>query len=106
MFDKLLSNAVDFSAPDSVITLRLRRQSGSTAVMVENIGTPLPDSLREELFQPMVSERQVRDDQPHMGLGLYIVKLIADFHGATVRAQNLADRNTVRITTVFPLSPY
>jgi dedicated sortase system histidine kinase len=104
MFDKLLSNAVDFSAPDSVITLRLRRQSGSAAVMVENIGTPLPDSLREELFQPMVSERQVRDDQPHMGLGLYIVKLIADFHGATVRAQNLADRNTVRITTVFPLS--
>lgn len=104
MFDKLLSNAVDFSAPDSVITLWLRRQAGSAAVMVENIGTPLPNTLRDELFQPMVSERQVRDDQPHMGLGLYIVKLIADFHGATVRAQNLADGNTVRITTVFPLS--
>lgn len=103
MFDKLLSNAVDFSSHGSVIVLRARRQSRAVVIMVENIGTPLPDNLREELFQPMVSERQVRDDQPHMGLGLYIVKLIADFHRATVTADNLLDRNAVRITVVFPL---
>ena len=71
--------------------------------MVENTGTLLPDNLREELFQPMVSERQVRDDQPHMGLGLHIVKLIADFHQATVTAINLVEQKTVRMTIVFPL---
>ncbi len=104
MFDKLLSNAVDFSAEGSTIVLRLRRQSTLVSVMVENTGTLLPDNLREELFQPMVSERQVRDDQPHMGLGLYIVKLIADFHHATVSARNLSQRQAVRITIVFPLA--
>ena len=51
----------------------------------------------------MVSERQVRDDQPHMGLGLHIVKLIADFHRATVTAINLVEQKTVRMTIVFPL---
>jgi len=107
MFDKLLSNAVDFSEEGSVIVLRLRCQSQSAAntvsVMVENTGTLLPDNLRDELFEPMVSERQVRDDQPHMGLGLYIVKLIADFHYAAVSARNLPGTNTVRVTIVFPI---
>ena len=103
MFDKLLSNAVDFSEEGSVIVLRVRRQPQTVAVMVENTGTLLPDHLREELFQPMVSERQVRDDQPHMGLGLYIVKLIADFHRARVTARNLPEHKVVRITIVFPL---
>ena len=103
MFDKLLSNAVDFSTEGSIIALRLRRQPGVVVVMVENTGTLLPDNLREELFQPMVSERQVRDDQPHMGLGLHIVKLIADFHQATVTAINLVEQKTVRMTIVFPL---
>ena len=103
MFDKLLSNAVDFSTEGSIIALRLRRQPGVVVVMVENTGTLLPDNLREELFQPMVSERQVRDDQPHMGLGLHIVKLIADFHRATVTAINLVEQKTVRMTIVFPL---
>jgi len=104
MFDKLMSNAVDFSSDGSVIYLRLRCQSKTASVMVENTGTPLPDNLQDELFQPMVSERRVRDDQPHMGLGLYIVKLIADFHGAKVTARNVAARRAVRITVVFPIT--
>lgn len=104
MFDKLLSNAFDFSADGSTIVLRLERQARTVAIMVENTGTRLPENLREELFQPMVSERKTRDDQPHMGLGLYIVKLIADFHRATVNAQNLAKTDTVRITVVFPMA--
>jgi dedicated sortase system histidine kinase len=101
MFDKLLSNAVDFSDEGSAIVLRLECQAEGATVMVENTGTLLPENLREELFQPMVSERQVRDDQPHMGLGLYIVKLIADFHNATVSAQNIKS-NTVRFAITFP----
>jgi signal transduction histidine kinase len=42
------------------------------------------------LFEPMVSVRSERGAEPHLGLGLYIVRLIAEFHGGQVDA---ADRN-------------
>ena len=46
--------------------------------------------MKEQLFQSMVSIRtdKNKSTQPHLGLGLYIVKLIADFHGGEVWAEN------------------
>lgn len=105
MLDKLLSNAVDFSAPQSTITLGLHADRyGYVTVFVDNEGGRLPQSMGEELFEPMVSQRNVRDDQPHMGLGLYIVKLIAEYHRATVDAMDLPSRQSVRFLVTFPAS--
>ncbi len=104
MLDKLLSNAVDFSSPQSTIILGLQTtQSGYVTVFVENVGVCLPSSMGRELFEPMVSQRNVRDDQPHMGLGLYIVKLIAEYHGATVDAMDIPSRQSVQFVVSFPL---
>jgi K+-sensing histidine kinase KdpD len=70
---------------------------------VRNQGPPLPDEMTDELFQSMVS---IRDDKgprdPHLGLGLYIVRLIAEAHGARARAFNLADQDGVGMQIVFP----
>ena len=104
MLDKLLSNAVDFSPENSTITLGLRStESGRLVVSVENQGHPLPSTMGKELFEPMVSQRHIRDDQPHMGLGLYIVKLIADYHDATADAVDLPSRQSVRFLVSFPV---
>jgi dedicated sortase system histidine kinase len=87
MLDKLVENAVDFAAAGTVIRVFL----GNDAVLrVENQGAPLPDAIRESLFDSMVSLRGERSGrEPHLGLGLYIARLIAEFHGATLRARNL-----------------
>ena len=37
------------------------------------------------------------DSRPHFGLGLYIVRLIAEFHGGEARASNLPDGAGVRL---------
>ena len=38
----------------------------------------------------MTSIRELnQDEQTHLGLGLYIVKLIADFHQGSARAENI-----------------
>lgn len=102
MLDKLIANAVDFSVRDSVILLLLTKLNGRVAIEVQNTGTPL--SLPSaELFEPMVSVRESRDDQPHMGFGLHIVKLIARFHGAGCRARNILEKGAVRFSVDFPL---
>jgi two-component system sensor histidine kinase ChvG len=87
MLDKLVENAVDFAAAGTAIRVSL----GDDAVLrVENQGPSLPDSIRESLFDSLVSLRGERGGgAPHLGLGLYIARLIAEFHGGTMRAGNL-----------------
>ena len=61
--------------------------------------------MRERLFESMVSVRsgeQARE--PHLGLGLYIVRLIAEFHGGRVAAANRDDGSGVEFTLHFPLA--
>jgi signal transduction histidine kinase len=55
------------------------------------------------LFESMFEQRQGRDDKPHFGLGLYIVRLIAEFHGGTAAAANRTDGSGVIFTVTLPL---
>ena len=90
MLDKLVENAVDFAAAGTAIRISLAATGGSTRLRVENDGPALPPSLGDSLFGSMVSHREERAGQaPHLGLGLYIARLIAEFHGGTLRAENL-----------------
>jgi signal transduction histidine kinase len=44
-----------------------------------------------------------RGDRPHFGLGLYIVRLIAEFHGGTALAANRTDGAGAAFTVVLPM---
>ncbi len=55
------------------------------------------------LFESMFEQRHGRDDKPHFGLGLYIVRLIAEFHGGTAAAANRPDGGGVIFTVTLPL---
>ena len=61
--------------------------------MVSNHGQPLPEELGNNIFDGMISLRETNsDEQTHLGLGLYIVKLIADFHNGKVEANNILNQ--------------
>jgi dedicated sortase system histidine kinase len=87
MLDKLVENAVDFAAKGTPVRIYL----GNDGVLrVENQGPSLPAGIRDSLFESMVSLRGERSGgTPHLGLGLYIARLIAEFHGGSLRAENL-----------------
>jgi dedicated sortase system histidine kinase len=87
MLDKLVDNAVDFSADNDTITIGLQRDDSSLTLTVTNPGPPLPERMRTQLFDSMVSLRP-RDDDRHLGLGLYVAKLIAEGHRGTISAEN------------------
>ena len=87
MLDKLVDNAVDFSADDDCIQLGLEGQEAELVLSVTNPGPPLPDNMRTQLFDSMVSVRGGENTQ-HLGLGLYVAKLIAEGHGGSISADN------------------
>jgi len=89
MLDKLVDNAVDFSPPGATITVRLRAEPRFVALEVENPGPPLAPWIRGRLFESLWQSRTDRDSRPHFGLGLYIVRLIAEFHEGSASAANL-----------------
>jgi signal transduction histidine kinase len=103
LLDKLIENAVDFCPPDGTITVRLERVQGYYALQVTNDGPLIPQALMEHLFESLFEQRQGRDDKPHFGLGLYIVRLIAEFHGGTAVAANREDGSGVVFTITLPL---
>jgi dedicated sortase system histidine kinase len=103
MLDKLVGNAVDFASPDTPIQVSVARHGANIVLEVRNEGPPLPEEMTDKLFQSMVSIRDDKGPQdPHLGLGLYIVRLIAEAHGARARAFNLADQVGVGMQIVFP----
>ena len=91
MLDKLVENAVDFAVPGTPVRVQLASDRDQLLLRVENEGQRLPDAIRESLFDSMQSLRSAPSGGvPHLGLGLYIARLVAEFHGGALRAENLA----------------
>ena len=99
MLDKLVDNAVSFSAVGDRIELLLERRGDSVCVSVENPGPPLPERFRQRLFDSLVSVRAGGGDR-HLGLGLYVARLIVEGHGGRIDAENTAQG--VRFTVSLP----
>lgn len=88
MLDKLIDNAVDFSRQDDTIFVVLSKQDDGFQLTVMNPGPALPERMRTQMFDSMVSMRSGKNTQ-HLGLGLYVAKLIAEGHGGTISADNV-----------------
>jgi two-component system sensor histidine kinase ChvG len=103
LLDKLIENAVDFCPSAGTITVRLERAQGNYLLQVQNDGPPIPQALHGRLFESLFEQRQGHDDKPHFGLGLYIVRLVAEFHGGTAIAANRSDGSGAIFTITLPL---
>ena len=102
MLDKLIDNAVDFSPAGALITVRLRPEAQAAVIEVANPGPPLPVHVEGRLFESLWQSRAGGDSRPHFGLGLYIVRLIAEFHGGEALAANLPDGGGARFSVRLP----
>ena len=104
MLDKLVDNACDFARSGSAIQVRLAQTGPQAVLSVTNLGPPLPEALDGKLFDSLVSGRRGETTgEPHLGLGLYVARLIAGFHGGTLDARNLADGHGVCFTATLPV---
>jgi signal transduction histidine kinase len=101
MLDKLAENANDFAPEGTPIKVSVEARGRGVVIAVSNAGPPLP--ARGRLFDSMVSLRKPAErEAAHLGLGLYIVRLVAEYHGGTVRAEDLPGGAGVRFEVEVP----
>ncbi len=104
MLDKLVANAVEF-AQGRAIEVQLDTDGARARLVIANDGPPVPDGMEGRLFESTVSVRAGGDaGVPHLGLGLYIVRLIAQFHGGAARVANKPEGSGVVVTVTLPLA--
>jgi len=95
--DKLLDNALSFTPPNGWLRLELRSTPDGAEIELANQGPPLPPTMQGRLFDSLVSlrDKATPGDAPHLGLGLYVVRLVAERHGGIASARNLDDGSGV-----------
>ena len=99
MLDKLLDNARDFTPEGSAITVGLSDQINSVVLWVENEGPSLRVQDGVDAFQ-MFSGTRNDSTGSHLGLGLYVVRLIAESMGARVAIGNTERGVRVEVTGI------
>ena len=81
MFFNLLHNAVKFSKPHQKVKISIKNKE----ITIENTGKTISKKFRDKIFQRFTKEEISRDfQQGGSGLGLSIVKKIADEHNFRV----------------------
>ncbi len=106
LMDKLITNAVEFSSPSTAIVISAEQDKNHARFSIRNTGPALPEQMKDRIFDSMISLRpQVQQKQPHLGIGLYIARLIAEFHQGKITAQNWQenDASGVEVIVTIPL---
>jgi len=101
MLDKLVENAVSFHEPGTPIEIKLSRDSDSIHLSVANRGPAIPEKMRRQIFDTMVSHRSGSSSQPHLGLGLYIVRTIVQQYGGEISVNSFEDGSGAIFSLAF-----
>lgn len=96
----LVSNAASFAEEGTTVKVSLRKCGGQAEIKVYNQG-PCLEGDSEALFQPFATSRSGSASE-HQGLGLYLVRLIAQQHGGTAAIKNAADGKGVEASLLLP----
>lgn len=98
----LLDNAIKYTPPGGHIELSAARVDGAIELSVSDSGAGIPDAARERVLERFVRLDASRN-QPGSGLGLSLVRAVAQLHLASLQ---LADnRPGLKVTLRFPPSP-
>ena len=102
LLDKLTDNAAEFAPPNGEIIFEIeKRGEGEALLTVSNDGPQIPEHELEHLFDSMYSTRS--SGQPHLGMGLYIARLIVEHMQGKIMSKNRNNESGVTFVISLPL---
>lgn len=102
VFDNLMRNAVNYSYPDSEISVSLKRREGWALAQIKNRGKTIPPEKLSRIFEQFFRLDSSRSSSTGgAGLGLAIAREIVEKHGGTIRAESAEE--SVCFTVELPL---
>ncbi len=98
VFDNLLRNAVNYSHPDTTITVSLFDNGDTCAATFINHGDEIPPAKLERIFEKFFRLDAARGTKRGgAGLGLAIAKQIVELHSGTIKARSTVDFTEFRV---------
>jgi protein-histidine pros-kinase len=102
--DNLLSNAIKFTPNGGCIAVRLHTRGDVAVIDVEDSGLGIPEDEQKRLFDRLYRASSALQHQIQgVGIGLSIVKAIAEAHGGSVRVESEEGKGTT-FTLEIPLT--
>jgi signal transduction histidine kinase len=103
--DALIENAVKHTSPEDSIELGLSRGENAAVLTVADSGGGIPPETLDRIFDRFARADPARNrDRGGMGLGLSLVRAIAEAHGGSVRVRSTPGRGTT-FEMLLPLAP-
>src|SRR5262245_13077835 len=93
--DNLIGNALRHSSPRSKITVRLRNGDASAVIEVLDEGPGFPPEFLDHAFERFSRGDSARSRAGGAGLGLAIVRAVAEVHGGSAEAANRPEGGAV-----------
>lgn len=101
----LMENAVKYSEAGGKVAASVRCENGWVRVEVTDHGPGIPEELRQQIFEPFFRVDKARSrQQGGVGLGLALVRAIAEHHGGAVIAE-AAEAGGSRFVLTLPCEP-
>jgi signal transduction histidine kinase len=100
----LVSNAVKFTPRHGTVRVALVREDGWDHIVVTDSGKGIDPSFLPHVFAPFrQADASTTRDQGGLGLGLAIVRQLAELHGGSVRAESSGADTGATFTVTLPV---
>jgi PAS domain S-box-containing protein len=105
IFSNLLHNAVKFTPADGSIEVSVHQQGDAAVLRVTDSGRGIPPESLARLFDPFVQgEQTLARSDSGLGLGLALVRRLAEMHEGSVFAESKGAGQGATFTVRLPLS--
>jgi signal transduction histidine kinase/DNA-binding response OmpR family regulator len=102
--ENLLTNAAKYTDPGGHLRVELRSDGAEAVLAVQDDGIGIPPELVGGIFEPFVQAEQGMDrSRGGLGIGLTIVKRVAELHGGQVRVTSAGPGQGSTFTVRLPV---
>jgi two-component system, sensor histidine kinase len=106
MIGNVMANAIKFTPERGEVTLSAARERELAVIRVRDTGIGIPPAMLSKIFDPFTqSERPLDRGQGGLGIGLTLVKSLAELHGGSVEALSEGEGHGTEIVMRLPAGP-